>query len=453
MKKAVVQIKKAAILGFGREGQSVLRYLRGSPAWKGVNITILDKDAQVKTPRGVGKMAGSQYLETLTDFDIVFRSPGIPYTLPEIQKAKRKGVIISSATKIFFEEIRSLQATSYKPQARPIIVGITGTKGKGTTATLLYQILEATGKKVILAGNMGVPMLDELAKAKKVEIVVLELASFQLQDLKQSPDIAVVLHITPDHLDAHKDFEEYVESKRAIAAYQKKTDQVFYFGGNNWSEHIAYQSEGEKHLVEPERWKLFTQQDLAIHGKHMFANAVMAARVAGHLGAGDNAILKAVEAFKGTPYRLQFSRSIEVRPGIEIKFYNDSAGTNPETAAAAAKSFAEPVVLICGGKDKGLEYEPLRQGLLHSTVKHVVLYGENRDKIAAALGKQKPVELLGSDLTGVMRRALAVALNIADKEHHSVSVVFAPAAASFDMFTSYADRGAQFDAIVKKLKI
>ena len=381
-------MKKVAILGFGREGQSVLKFLKNSPEWKNSSITILDKNPALKPPRGIKIFKGPEYLKHLPDFDIVFRSPGIPFSLPAITSAKRKGVEFSSATKLFFDELNSSRAASIMHHA-PIVVGVTGTKGKGTVCALLYDILKADGRKVVLAGNMGAPMLDEINKIKRADFVILELSSFQLQDLKVSPPIAVVLNITPDHLDAHKNFDEYVDAKKAITKYQKRTDHVFYFGDNEKSEHIAFQSNGAKHIVDPAAWKLFDPAHLKIPGAHMFANAVIAATVAQHLGCHDGSIIKAVKAFKGTPYRLQLSRELALRPNISIQFYNDSAGTNPETAAAAVQAFKLPTVLIAGGKDKGLSYDALREALRASQVTKVILYGENQEKIAAELDESE----------------------------------------------------------------
>lgn len=439
-------MKKVAILGFGREGQSLLKFLKKSPQWKSAAITILDKNANLKTPRGIKAITGHNYLKELAKFDIVFRSPGIAFSQKEITSARRAGVTFSSATKLFFEQLEQLPK-------KPIIIGITGTKGKGTTATMLYEMLKAAHKKVILAGNIGLPMLDQLKAAAKAEMVILELSSFQLQDLRASPHIAVVLGITPDHLDAHKDMDEYVEAKKVITKYQKKTDHVFYVSDNEKAEHVAFQSSGIKHEIDPKNWRLFSQSNLRVPGAHMFANAVVAATVAKHLGASDEAILKAVKNFKGTQYRLQLVRELTVRPGISIQFYNDSAGTNPETAAAAAGAFKVPTVIIVGGRDKGLSYEPLREALRSSSVSKVILYGENQEKIAQELQNIKPVEHVLGSLKDAVIRAFVAALDICEKEHGNAVVLFSPAAASFDMFRDYKDRGEQFDAIVKKLKI
>jgi UDP-N-acetylmuramoylalanine--D-glutamate ligase len=437
---------KIAILGFSREGQSVLKFLRSSKQYRGAEITVFDKNPEVKVPRGLKLVTGPDYLNHLHGFQIVFRSPGIPYMRPEIQRAIKHGIHVSSATKLFFEELRKLKK-------RPTIVGVTGTKGKGTTATLIYECLKDAKIKTLLAGNMGKPMLDSFAIAKKSKVVILELSSFQLQDLECSPDIAVVLHVTPDHLDAHASLVEYYTAKSQIAAHQGKDATLFYLPDNLPSSEIARQSLGKKTMVTPEMFTLFSQRDLRVPGKHNFTNAVMATAVARTLGVKDEVIKKAVMRFKGLPYRLSVSRIVDLGGGATIKFINDSVGTNPETAAAAVKSFTEPIVLLAGGKDKRLDYGALRNAIYRSPVFAVILFGENRDKMHAQLhGLTQRIELK-TNFEAAIQAAATLAKQQAKQTNGPTVVLFSPAAASFDMFKSMYDRGEQFDAVVKKLKI
>src|SRR6266404_4030146 len=178
---------KIAILGFGREGQSTLKFLQKSHLFKNSEFWIVAKKVAAKIPRGIHRQIGRSYLKNLEKFDVIFRSPGIPYNLPELVRARKNGVIFSSLTKLFFAHCPGK------------IIGITGTKGKGTTATLLYNIMRAARIPVFLAGNIGKPALDILPLVKKNSYVILELSSFQLQDLTVSPPIDAVLDIFPDH--------------------------------------------------------------------------------------------------------------------------------------------------------------------------------------------------------------------------------------------------------------
>lgn len=445
-KKKPKKALKIAILGFSREGQSMFKYLKTAKQYKGAEITVLDKNTNLKPVRGARLLTGPDYLNHLQNFPVIFRSPGIPFVRPEVQRAIKNGRKVSSATALFFEELHSLKK-------RPIIVGVTGTKGKGTTATLIYECLKAAKIKTVLAGNMGKPMLDSLALAKKAKVVVLELSSFQLQDLRHSPDVAVVLHVTPDHLDAHQSLIEYYTAKSQIAAHQDRNATLFYLPDNVPSSEIARHSLGKKTLVDPETSAFFKPTDLRIPGKHNFANAVMAATVARTLGCTDAEILAALKKFKGLPSRLTLTRRVDLGGGAEVRFYNDSAGTTPETAAAAVRAFTEPSVLIAGGKDKNLDYGTLRNALFRAPTYTVVLFGENREKIANQLrGITQPIEFK-TNLAATVQAAYSAAKTKAKELQRPVAVIFSPASASFDMFKDWYDRSEQFDAIVKKLKV
>lgn len=402
---------KTAILGFGREGKAVFKFLRKQE--HGIKIAILDK----KFDKG--------YLKNLKQFNVVYRSPGVPYNFKEIQEAIKAGVRFSSATDLFFKN------------AEGLIIGITGTKGKGTTSTLIYKILKAAGKDVYLAGNIGKPAINILPKLKKNSMTVLELSSFQLQNLKHSPHIAIVLDIFPDHMDAHKDFKEYFESKSSITRYQTKKDKVFYIASNKYARTIAVKSKGKKIAINVKTFKIFKPKNMKICGEHNFKNAAMAAVVTLYIGINKKKILKTIRNYRGLPHRLELIRTIK-----GIKIYNDSASTNPMTTVAAIKSFKENNVLIMGGKDKGLDYKPVTEALKNSFTKLVVLFGKNKKKIARAIKGNKII--FAKDLRAALKSALK-------NSRAGETVIFSPGAASFDMFVDYKDRGKKFNEIVKKL--
>lgn len=425
---------KIAILGFGLEGKSLLKFFKKSPRFKKADISVLDKKLD------------KNYLKNLEQFDIIFRSPGVPYNLPEIQKTVKKGVKFSSATGLFFEEIRKMVR-----RGSPQVIGITGTKGKGTTSTLLCKILKACGEKVYLAGNIGKPAIEILPKLKKNSIIILELSSFQLQDLNQSPDIAVILDIFPDHLDSHKNFREYINAKTNIAKFQRKNDKIFYFNDNKYSQWIAEKSQGKKIPVQSsisgrsDLQKL--KENIQIPGEHNIKNAVMAASVALSLGCPKEKILNTIKKFKGNEHRLELVKKIK-----GISFYNDSASTNPQTAAAAIRAFNEPNILIAGGKDKNLNYSPLAKALKNSNTKLVVLYGENKQKIKKAIRNSGVQIKLVKDLKTAVNLAYKFAKSLITKPYTlNPIIIFSPASASFDMFKDYKERGEKFKKIVKKL--
>ncbi len=430
---------KIAILGFGREGKAVLKYLKKSAQYKNAEIWILDKKLD------------KNYLKNLDEFDIVFRSPGIPYNLSQIQSAIKKGVKFSGVTDLFFQNFNGK------------IIGIAGTKGKGTTSTLIYKILKASGKDVYLAGNIGKPAIEILPNLKKNSIAVLELSSFQLQDLKYSPNIAVVLNIFEDHLDAHKNMREYVTSEAQIAKWQKKSDKVFYDASNKWSRWIAQKSKAVKIPVLTRDFKMFKLEDLKITGEHNFKNAVIAATVAQSLGIKPEIIKKVVKNYRGMEHRLELVHSKYSLPAgrqvknLRINFYNDSASTNPYTAVAAIRAFPnQPKILIAGGKDKNLDYTPLANALKNSNTKLVILFGENKKKIAKTILVIKNKELRIVEVKN-LQSAVKLAYKTAKSFiiHNSkfiIHIIFSPASASFDMFKDYKDRGEKFKEIVKNLK-
>jgi len=363
-------------------------------------------------------------VKNLSDFDAVYRTPGVPYNLKEIQRAVRKGVNVTSGTEVFLAG------------ARGTVIGVTGTKGKGTTVSLIHEVLKVAGWDVHMAGNIGKPALDLIPKLHKNSITVLELSSFQLQGINQSPHIAVVLDIFPDHLDAHKNFREYVDAKSNITSHQKPSDLVFYMPGNKYSADIAGMSAGKKIAVPLASFPI----DLKIPGAHNVKNAAMAAAVVSHFGVSPVTTIGTISSFRGLPFRLQLTRKIG---GISI--YNDSASTNPQTIVAALTSFpGKAKILIAGGRDKGLDYKPVADAVSREDVGAVVLFGENRAKIKKVIGSRVKIH----NSTNILR-AVDSAMKLSNPGD---IIIFSPGASSFDMFTSYIERGKEFDRIVKNLK-
>jgi len=423
--------KPLAILGFGGEGRAVLKFLRRNKKFRGREIWILDKVPKLNLPGGVGSRLGPSYLKNLSDFETVFRSPGVPYNLPELRAARKAGVKFSSATKLFFEKCKS-----------PII-GVTGTKGKGTTSTLIYDLLRAGGKKVFLAGNIGTPAIEILPMLTKNSLVILELSSFQLQDLECSPKFAVVLELFPDHQDSHKDLPEYYGAKANIVKHQSQTDTVFFFADQKKSREIGMAGRAKKIAVNPNKFIAFDPEELEVRGAHNFRNVCMATMVAETLGVPRKTIIRIVHNFRGLNHRLEFVRSVK-----NVSFYNDSASTNPHTSAAAIRAFKnEPAVFIMGGSDKGLDYAPVAIAIREAKPRLMVLFGANSLKIRRALLKTGVKIKLAKNLLS----AVVIANAAAKKELSPAHVVLSPGAASFDMFKNYADRGNKFKTAVRKI--
>ncbi|MCX6724487.1 MAG: UDP-N-acetylmuramoyl-L-alanine--D-glutamate ligase, partial [Candidatus Shapirobacteria bacterium] len=439
-------------LGFGLEGRDLSQFLLKQKA----KITVfdqkeaknLDKEFEEFKKQGVKFKLGQDYLkEGLTDYNFVFRSPGFSPLRPEIIEAQKRGVVISSATKLFFE---------FCPGK---IIGVTGTKGKGTTATLIYEILKKDGQKVFLAGNIGQPMLALLPKIKKGDWIVLELSSFQLQDLEKSPHIAVVLFIVPEHLNYHQDTKEYIRAKSNIVNHQSKYDlavlntddltsssfasltpaQIYCFSRRK-EVNGAYVQRGEIYLAGQ---KVGPVKDLKIRGVHNWDNVCASVLTAHLAGARLESIRKAVFAFQGLEHRLEKVAVIK-----EVAFYNDSFSTTPETTIAAIKSFKKPLVLIAGGSEKGSDYHDLGKKIAQSSVKTLILIGQMADKIKQAVleaGFQGEIIFRPSEkMSEIVKLAF-------QKAQPSGIVLLSPACASFDLFLSYKDRGLQFKKYVKAL--
>jgi UDP-N-acetylmuramoylalanine--D-glutamate ligase len=448
--------KKVAVLGLGMEGKELVRYLQS----RGAKITAFDQREEKDLDfSGINKykiqlICGRDYLsEGLLGYDSVYRSAGVYRYTPELTEADRRGIEISSEMKLFFDLCPSR------------IIGITGTKGKGTTATLIYQILKKSGYDVHLAGNIGITRLQLLPKLRKTSWVVLELSSFQLIDLTKSPHIAVVLNITTDHLDWHKDRREYVEAKANIVRYQRNIDfavlnwdyedsrsfakltkaKAYYFSKDRKVSGCYVQNEKIVLNTKGKKEEIGNISSLKLRGKHNWEN-VCAAVCAAHLaGASSSSIKKTALSFRGLEHRLELVGKIR-----DISFYNDSFSTNSQTTVAAIKSFNEPITLILGGSDKGLNYDKMA-GVIskRENIKTIILIGQIGSIIRKALIERGFKGNLISLGKASMKKIVKVAF--AETDEGGV-VLLSPATASFDMFEDYKDRGKQFINVVKLLR-
>ncbi len=450
---------KISILGFGIEGKSVLDYLLKHSIH---DVTVCDKNVDLKDhlPDGVSSILGPEYLNNLSDFDVIFRSPGVPFLTPQIQIVKEKGVEVTSCTKFFIE------------QCPCSVIGVTGTKGKGTTSSLIFEMLKKGKKKVFLGGNIGNPPIEFLDKLKSDDLVVLELSSFQLQDLEKSPRYAVLLNTTSDHLDYHADKDEYMRAKEGLLSGQhsgclailnKDYEYSKYYkavvkGDLMWvsvkekvqngayveNDEIYYSKDGKSS-------KIADVSDVKLIGSHNLENILPAIVIAKELGVDNKKIRDVIKKFKNLPYRLEFVGEFK-----GVKFYNDSYSTTPETSIAGVDSFECPTVLIAGGRDKGADYcDWALRVLLKPSLRVIVLMGEVADKMEKALTKAENQlgEAEGSPTKILLRNNMeeAVVDAYAESEEGGV-VVLSPGAASFDMYKNYKERGDDFVRNVKKLR-
>lgn len=452
---------KIVIAGYGLEGISSLRYFR--QVFPDAEFVIADQKVVENAPDGVTVRTGELvFAEQLQDADMVVRAPGVP---PRLLKTSGK---IWSATNEFFDKCPA-----------PII-GVTGTKGKGTTCSLIAAILRAAGQTVHLVGNIGVPALDALPNITKNDFVVYELSSFQLWDLEKSPTIAVVLMIEPDHLEVHTDFAEYLDAKKNIRRHQGIIDTCLYHPTNKYSKEVAatpfnglLDEQGHatceycggdaldfahRYAIPDEdqvyvRDGYFCVQDrricridhLRLPGAHNLENACAAMSAVTELPitVTDEQYAAGLESFTGLPHRLKF-----VAEKNGVKYYDDSIATTPGSAIAALRAFEAPKVLIVGGYDKGADYDEMATEIARQTVRAVIIIGENAGKIEQSLHQASvtaTIVVLGqTTMVDVVAQASQLS-------RPGDVVILSPAAASFGMFKNYVDRGEQFVAAVEKL--
>lgn len=429
---------KVAIVGFELEGRSALEYWQK----KGAEVTICDQSHDKEIPKGVNAQLGENYLDNLGQFDLIVRTPGLH---PDKILAKNPDVSKKITTNI--EEFLRVCPTKN-------IIGVTGTKGKGTTSMLITQMLQAAGKHAFLGGNYGIPALTFLDELWEDSWVVLELSSFMLYDLRLSPHIAVCLMVVPEHLDWHKDNEDYFRSKANLFANQKADDIAIYFAQNEISRQITANSPGQKvpYFAPPgaivrggkitiEGNEICRTDELKLLGQHNWQNACAALTAFWQAEQNTQAAREVLTTFSGLPHRLEFVREVN-----GVKYYNDSFGTTPETTEVAVKSFDVPKILIVGGSDKGVSFEELAKTVAESNVREVLVIGQTADKITAALQKLgfNNITPGGKTMPEIIAKASAAA-------RPGDVVLLSPGCASFGMFKNYKDRGEQFKAAVNAL--
>jgi UDP-N-acetylmuramoylalanine--D-glutamate ligase len=474
--------KKIAILGLGIENYALLEFLLAkkinpvkNKIFNGVNceITICDIRSKkelgdrykkiVETHRGASIKwnLGKNYDKNLENYDIIFRVAGYPLT--PLAPLLKGGVVISSPTKLFFEICPTKN-----------IIGVTGTNGKGTTSALIAAIFKAAGKRVFCGGNIGVAMfsffspapfgqskfnnfksqqnkknkLPERCGVKKNDWVVLELSSFQLEDLRQSPRIAVITNLTKDHLapanpanpNFHKSMMDYLKAKTNIFAWQEKND----FAVVNKKLNLKNWQFGRAKKIFYSKSNLASRL-VGEHNKENIAAAVEAAKIA---GIKNNIIAKAVKNFKGLEYRTEFIKKIN---GVE--YYNDSYSVSPDSAITALKSFEKPIVLIAGGADKGADFKSLAKVIKRKTKLVILLNHLGKPKQATPNLRREILKagFIGKNIKSVYNMKEAVRF-ASEQAVAGDIILLSPACASFGMFKNYKERGRLFSEEVEKIK-
>jgi UDP-N-acetylmuramoylalanine--D-glutamate ligase len=455
----IVIIMKIGIVGWGIEGKSVYSYFGPEHEYLIVNEhprdDFPDRSDKVKIqflqegkPKGLtGNAQDLSYLEGIENCDKIVYSPTARKNLE-----KRFGdnqEFWSKATTerhIFFETVKTKN-----------IIGVTGTKGKGTTSTLIFQMLQAAGKKAYLGGNIGRSVLEFVRDAQPDDWVVLELSNFQLYKFPYSPHIGVCLMLVPEHLNYHESFEEYLEAKSNLFTHQKQEDIAVYFDANEGSRQLAFRSPGIKIpyylapgarvredgqivVSEPET-EIIHKGEVKLLGEHNLQNICAAVTATWQISQDVEAIKRVLTSFTGLEHRLEFVRELD-----GVKYYDDSFGTTPDTAVVAMKVFSSPKVMILGGSDKGLSFDHLADEIVKNNVRHAITIGDTGPVIAGLL-RQRGFDNITEgldDMESIVKEAR-------QKAHDGDVVLLSTASASFGLFKDYKDRGSQFKQAVHSL--
>jgi UDP-N-acetylmuramoylalanine--D-glutamate ligase len=437
--------RKILVVGLGKTGLETIDFLldrdadvraSDSSALESIKETVKNLES-----KGVQVEAGGHTNGTFLWADTIVLSPGVPFSVPQIQKAMTEGIEVISEVELAYRFITT-----------PIIA-VTGSNGKTTTSTLIARILERNGRKVFLGANIGTPLIKIAGESDNYDILVLELSSFQLQGIKSfRPYVALVLNISPNHLDHHESFDEYVESKMKIFSNQTSDDWFIY---NNDDQVINKYLPGVRSQKIPFSIKRLEEgasydgraikfrdnvYDIAyakLLGFHNIENMMAAIAGTSILGCNPELIQEEINSFEPLEHRNEYIGRLS---GARV--YNDSKSTSPAATVRALESLPPPIILIAGGKDKGVSFEPLKN-LVKEKVKLMVLIGESKDRMKNELG-----EGVVSEFADSLRQALEITIQHVAPEDR---VLFSPACSSFDMFSSYEDRGMKFKEIVENI--
>lgn len=429
--RPIFEGKRAVILGFGREGKVWLDILRRLDCCSEIAVADMNP-LELEVPH-VEPISGEHYLEECADFDLILQSPGV---------IVKNRLDAAAKTKIFTQTNALL---SLKPCR---IIGVTGTKGKSTTSSLIYHFLQACGIPSMLIGNIGVPPLERLEEMSPETVAVCEMSCHQLEFARHSPDIAVLLNIFPEHLDHYVDFKAYAEAKRNIARFQRDGDCAFANaelfpvegGGSIYScafgKEADVWTDGSSLFLFGERIpedKLRTR----LCGKHNLYNIAAALAAVSKAGADIETCLAALPEFKGLEHRLERVATIN---GVE--YVNDSISTVPEAAIAAVNAFDGADCLILGGMDRGISYDVLGDFLNTGVVENVILLPDSGKRIGKLISNRRVNVIAASD----MEKAVSLAARLAKRR-----VILSPASASYGFYRNFEERGMHFKELVKAL--
>lgn len=452
-----IRYRKVAIIGLGVSNIPLIDYMYQKKA----RVTVFDDREKESIPKELMDKIelykfeysfGKNNLKKLINFDIIFRSPSCLPTKPELEEEAKRGAIVTTEIEMLMKMCPCKT------------IGVTGSDGKTTTTSLISAILKQAGYHTYLGGNIGTPLFTKLPEMKPEDIVVLELSSFQLMGMKVSPNIGVITNITPNHLNIHKDYQEYIDAKKNIFKYQNKNDRIVLNYDNEITRKCAKEAEAQvvlfsskeklengfivdgkmiKECKDNIREHILDIQDVILKGEHNYQNIATALAATKTLVNIEDAA-ETIKKFNSVEHRLEFVKEIN-----QVKWYNDSASSSPTRTISGIRAFDEELILIAGGYDKNLDYTPLAKPIVDK-VKTLLLIGQTSGKIFEAVKQE--MERQNKDVRIYMCDTLKETVDIANRIAKEGQVVlFSPGSASFDMFKNAYDRGNQFKNLVNKL--
>ena len=452
-----IKNRKVAIIGLGVSNLPLIDYFHEKKS----KVTVFDsreigeisKEIMDKVTNYAMEISlGKGYLNKLQGFDLILRSPSCLPTVPELEEEAARGAIITTEVELLMK------------MCPAEVIGVTGSDGKTTTTTLISEILKKAGYNCYVGGNIGTPLFTKLHEIKPDDKVVLELSSFQLMGMEVSPSISVITNITPNHLNVHKDYEEYIDAKKNIFKCQNRDGIVILNYDNEITRNCASEVKGKviffsskekldngyivdngviKECDDKLRKHIVSAKELTIRGKHNYEN-ICAAIAATRTLVDIATAIEVIKTFPGVEHRIEFVKEIN-----GVKWYNDSASSTPSRTISGLNAFDEEIVLIAGGADKNLDYTPIAKPILDK-VKTLILMGQTSGKIFDSVKAEEEIE--NKEINIYMVNSLSQAVILAKRYSLPGQVVlFSPASTSFDMFKNMYDRGHQFKDIVNKM--
>ncbi len=447
-----VKGKDITVIGIGISNLPLIKFLTEH----GAKVTARDKNTRKDMAEtadeleaiGVKLILGDGYLNDLSG-DIIFKTPGMRYDVPALLDAKERGSKVTSEMEVFFDVCPSH------------IIAVTGSDGKTTTTTLIHKMMTNAGYTTWLGGNIGAPVLEDTGKMKEDDWVILELSSFQLHTMRKSPEIAVITNISPNHLDVHKDYAEYIDAKKNIMRYQKEGNVLVVNADNNVTAKIGREACGavryfsrrstadvylDGDIIKRGNVEVLNINDIKIPGMHNVENYMAAiAAVSGLVS--DDVIRNIARTFGGVEHRIELVRIFD-----GVRYYNSSIDSSPNRTINTLRVFPEKVILIAGGKDKGIPFDSLGPSIAEH-VKTLILIGATSKKINDALNEEIKRTGKGKNIEVIRASTYDEAVNTARSRAESGDVVLlSPASTSYDIFRNFEERGHLFKKIVNELR-